>query len=77
MQNYAEWEEVPEQMIVDAAEMAEGIGGFGLADSANFKKVLLAGQMYKDAELTPTYVWCDNTHRLAVYAEELKYYNLH
>lgn len=75
-QNYQGWEEVPEEQIVEAISMAENTPGTG-ADSMNFKKILIAGKVFKDAGLTPVYVWDDNTHRLAVYAQELYMKKLH
>jgi hypothetical protein len=76
-ENYQGWEEIPEEMITQAAEMAENLGAPALHDNMNFKKILTAGSVFKEAGLTPCYVWCDTSHRLAVYARELYGKKLH
>jgi len=75
--DYRGWEQVPEETVIAAAEMAEDMGPGAGPDKQNFKKVLLAGHMFKTAGLTPCYVWCEHTHRLAVYAQELVGKKLH
>ena len=73
--DYRGWERVPEETILAMVEMNEEMGTS--ADSVNFKKVLMAGHMFRQAGLTPVYVWCENSHRLAVYADELHGKKLH
>jgi hypothetical protein len=75
--DYRGWERVPEEAIRAAAEVAEGVGPAAGLDNVNFKKVLLAGSMFKQAGLTPVYVWEENSHRLAVYAQETQGKMLH
>lgn len=76
-QDYSHWEEVPEEQIIEAAKTAENMGGPGAPDNVNFRKVLMAGTKFKEAGLTPVYVWCDQSHRLAVYAQETYGKRLH
>lgn len=75
--DYRGWEQVPEETIRAAAEMADDIGPDAAPDNLSFKKVLMAGNMFKQAGLTPIYVWCEHSHRLAVYAQEINYKKLH
>lgn len=75
--DYRGWEVVPEDTIIAAAEMADNMGHSAGMDKMSFKKVLMAGSMFKQAGLTPVYVWEENSHRLAVYAQELQGKKLH
>ena len=75
--DYRGWERVPEEAIIAAAEAAEGMGTASGLDIVSFKRVLLAGSMFKHAGLTPVYVWEEHSHRLAVYAQELEGKKLH
>jgi hypothetical protein len=78
MLDYSQWEEVPEEMIVQAAEAAEEMGwGPPIKDKMNFRRILQAGNVFKKAGLTPIFVWCDETSRLAVYADEYQTMRLH
>jgi len=73
-ESYEEWEVVPEETIQDAAEIADTVID---PDTQNFRKILLAGTVFKDAGMTPVYVWDESFHRLAVYAEETYGKKLH
>jgi hypothetical protein len=75
--DYRGWERVPEEAIIAAAEAAEHMGPAGGIDIVSFKRVLLAGNMFKQAGLTPIYVWEEHSHRLAVYAAETHMKKLH
>lgn len=75
--DYRGWEVVPEDSIVAAAEMAEEMGQTAGPDKVSFRKVLMAGNMFRQAGLTPVYVWEERSHRLAVYASELHGKKLH
>jgi hypothetical protein len=68
--DYSDWEIISEEKIVQALEMCETIGDPSQEDMSNFKKVLSAGKIYKEAGMTPVYVFDDLTCRLAVYANE-------
>lgn len=72
--DYRDWEQVPEKMIMAAAEDSR----FGEGpDNLSFKKVLMAGNVFKQAGLTPIYVWEETSHRIAVFASELQGKLLH
>lgn len=75
--DYRGWERVPEDAIRAASEMADHMGPDASPDNISFKRVLLAGNMFKQAGLTPIYVWDEFTHRLAVFAQELHGKKLH
>lgn len=75
--DYRGWTQVQEEEIVTAVEMAKEMGPSGGHDGISFKKVLMAGRMFKAAGLHPCYVWCEHTHRLAVFAAELQGKKLH
>lgn len=75
--DYSEWEQVSEEMLIKAVEIAEQLGSPGDMDCRNFKKVLLAGNKFKNAGLKPIYVYDELTNRLAVYAKELQGKKLH
>ncbi len=76
MLNYQNWEKIPEEMIIQAAQVAEEMHS-AEPDAMNFKRILAAGAQFKEAGLTPIYCWCDVSHRLAVYADELQGKKLH
>ena len=76
-QDYSEWEVIPESELEEAVEVLGKVSSLPSPDDINFKKVLSAGSVYKEAGLTPIYVYDDQTTRLAVYAEELQYKKLH
>jgi hypothetical protein len=75
-QDYSEWEVIPESELEEAVEVL-GKVTVPSADDINFRKVLDAGSVYKEAGLTPIYVYDDLSNRLAVYPEELQYTKLH
>ena len=68
--DYTDWEEIPERKLKEAVEMCKTLGDPGQEDISNFQSVLSAGEMYKEAGMTPVYVFDDLTCRLAVYARE-------
>ena len=68
--DYSDWEVIPENKIREALEMCKVFGDPGQEDMSNFESILEAGDKYKDAGMTPVYVFDDLTCRLAVYAEE-------
>jgi hypothetical protein len=70
-EDYTDWEVIPEEKIEQAIEMYKTLGDpSGQEDISNFESVLAAGEMFKDAGMTPVYVFCDATCRIAVYARE-------
>lgn len=74
--DYTDWEEIPERKLKEAIEMCKTYGDPG-QDALNFESVLSAGKIYKDAGMTPVYVFDDLTCRLAVYARETYGKKLH
>ena len=75
--DYSDWEVIPEEKIVKAVEMCKAYGASGQEDIINFKQVLCAGKIFKNAGMTPVYVFDDYTCRLAVYAAETHGKKLH
>ena len=74
--DYSNWEVVPEEKLIQALEMCDSLGDTA-EDMSNFQNVLAAGSIYKDADMTPVYVFDDLTCRLAVYAVETYGKRLH
>jgi len=70
LNDYSDWEVIPEEKIRQALEMCQSFGSDGDEDLDNFQSVLSAGEVFKEADMTPVYVFCDVTCRLAVYAAE-------
>ena len=74
-QDYSDWEVVMESELEEAVEVLSKVPS--REEDLNFKKVLTAGSVYKEAGLTPVYVYDDFSEQVAVYAEELQYKKLH
>ena len=75
-QDYSDWEIINESELEEAVEVLTKVASPKPEDQ-NFQKVLLAGSVYKEAGLTPIYVYDDFSNQVAVYAEELQYKRLH
>ena len=68
-EDYSDWEVIPEHKLLEAIDVCKTYGDPN-EDMSNFESVLAAGKIYKQADMTPVYVFDDVTCRLAVYAEE-------
>ena len=74
-QDYSDWEVVMESELEEAVEVLSKVPS--REEDLNFKKVLTAGSVYKEAGLTPIYVYDEFSEQVAVYAEELQFKKLH
>ena len=63
--------QVPEPTIILASEKATG------PEKESYLKILLIGQQWKDAELTPLYLFDKDKDKMHVFAQELIGKKLH
>lgn len=75
IRDYSGWEQIDESELRQHLKMSETLGM--KINNKSLEKLLDAGEVFKYAELTPVYMYDEETGRMAVYAEELRGKLLH
>ena len=68
MRDFTGWEEVEEDVIKRGFELATEAHS---DDRFGYQKILAMAELYREADLTPIFVFDAKTDRMTVYAEEL------